>query len=100
MECEELGKLPMAGIEVLRLMLQENPVHKITARCRGKAVLGRRSVFGVQTPKKLLATDWLLFDKFARRYRVKSAAPEGSVGPRCKLGRFKRDLKNPFELYR
>jgi serine/threonine protein kinase len=31
MEREELGKLPTAGREVLRLMLQQNPVYRITA---------------------------------------------------------------------
>jgi hypothetical protein len=31
MEGEELGELSTAGREVLRLMLSENPVHRITA---------------------------------------------------------------------
>jgi serine/threonine protein kinase len=31
MEPEDLGKLSTAGWEVLRLLLQENPVHSITA---------------------------------------------------------------------
>jgi serine/threonine protein kinase len=69
-------------------------------RCRGNAVLRKRSVLGARTPEKLLATGWLLFEKCCGRYQVKSAAPEESVAPSCKLWHFRRDLKNPFELHR